>query len=89
VREIPEGWDPGPETATVTYNDFVQSDYGGPSPPDGAHDYHFKLFAIDSELELPAGVRKARIGSKIGMEHEILGQTQLIGEYHAEQGSMF
>jgi Raf kinase inhibitor-like YbhB/YbcL family protein len=89
VTEIPEGWNPDPATATVSYNDFVQTDWGGPSPPEGSHDYRFKLFALDSEIGFPAGARKHRLGSAIAMDNEILGQTQLVGQYHAEQGSMY
>lgn len=89
TREIPEGWDPEADGATVGYTDFVEQGYGGPSPPDASHDYHFKLFALDSKLELPPQARKQRIGSAISMGAEILGATQLIGSYHPDQGTAF
>jgi Raf kinase inhibitor-like YbhB/YbcL family protein len=89
VTELPEGWDPDSETVTVAYNDFVQTDWGGPSPPEGSHNYRFKLFALDSQIGFPAGARKRRLGSAIAMDHEILAQTQIVGQYHAEQGSIF
>jgi Raf kinase inhibitor-like YbhB/YbcL family protein len=87
IDEIPRGQ--APDGATVAYNDFVEQGWGGPSPPEGAHDYYFKLFALDGTIDYPAGIRKARIGSVIAMETEILAQTQLIGRYDAEQGTIF
>ena len=33
--------------------DFGEVGYGGPAPPDKRHTYIFKLYALDSELDLP------------------------------------
>ncbi|MEF8841279.1 MAG: YbhB/YbcL family Raf kinase inhibitor-like protein [Haloarculaceae archaeon] len=87
IGTIPEDW-----TATGAvegYNDYVEQGYGGPSPPEGSHDYRFKLLALDSALEMPAETRKARLGSAIAMEAEILAATQLVGTYDASQGTAF
>ncbi|MFC6837589.1 YbhB/YbcL family Raf kinase inhibitor-like protein [Halomarina ordinaria] len=78
-----------PEGAITSYNDFVEQDWGGPAPPEGEHDYYFKLLALDTTLDYPAGIRKARLGSAIAMEATILAQTQLVGRYDAEQGTAF
>ena len=41
----------GKHVGTEVTNDFGKSGYGGPCPPPGhgAHHYHFKLFALDTE----------------------------------------
>ena len=58
-------------------NSWGRSDYGGPCPPSGTHRYVFKLYALDSELELAAGASKAELMA--AMEGHILGQTELNG----------
>lgn len=87
IGSIPEGW--SPDEATEGYNDFIEQGYGGPSPPEGSHGYRFKLLAIDGELGVPAEARKTRVGSAISMNAEVLAATQIVGEYHAEQGTAF
>lgn len=86
---IPRGWNPSAGDATVGYNDFVEADYGGPSPPDGPHQYRFKLLALDAELDLPPEARKAVVQMNATMEAEILAATQLTGEYDPSQGTLF
>jgi Raf kinase inhibitor-like YbhB/YbcL family protein len=87
TTRIPEGWEP--EDAVEAYNDFVERGWGGPAPPEGDHDYYFKLFALADTVGYPPAIRKARIGSVLALETEILAQTQLVGEYDAEQGTVF
>lgn len=87
IGTIPEGRDA--DGAVEGYNDYVEQGYGGPSPPEGSHDYRFKLVALDTELETPAETRKARLGSTIAMEATVLASTQLVGAYDAEQGTAF
>lgn len=87
TTEIPAGWDP--VDATVGYNDYPEADYGGPAPPEGTHTYRFKLYALDGELGLPPQARKARVGSAIALEADILAATQLSGTYDASQGTIF
>lgn len=89
VGTIPRDWDPAAAGATVGYNDFVEADYGGPSPPDGTHTYRFKLLALDAELGLAPGAREAVVEMTAGMEAEILAATQLAGEHDPSQGTAF
>jgi Raf kinase inhibitor-like YbhB/YbcL family protein len=61
-------------------NDFGRVGYGGPCPPAGkAHRYYFKLFALDSALNLKAGATKADVEN--AMKGHIVGQGQLMGTY--------
>jgi Raf kinase inhibitor-like YbhB/YbcL family protein len=89
VGTIPRDWDPAADGATVGYNDFVEADFGGPSPPDEAHRYRFKLLALDSELGLEPEARKAVVDMTAGMEAEVLASTQLVGQYEPSQGTAF
>ena len=89
IGTIPRGWEPSEDEATVGYNDFVENDFSGPSPPDGAHRYRFKLFALDSELGLEPEARKAVVQMTAGMEAEVLAATQLVGQYEPSQGTAF
>jgi len=59
--------------------DFGRVGYGGPCPPSGAHRYYFKLYALDTEVALPAGAKKKE--ALKAMEGHILGQGQLMGKY--------
>ena len=59
--------------------DFGVVGYGGPAPPDKRHTYIFKLYALDSKLNLPASSTKAELLE--AMEGHIIEQTQLTGTY--------
>jgi len=59
--------------------DFGEVGYGGPAPPDKRHTYVFKLYALDSILDLPQKSTKADVEK--AMEGHIIEQTQLTGTY--------
>ena len=59
--------------------DFGEVGYGGPAPPDKRHTYVFKLYALDTELDLPQKSTKADVEK--AMEGHIIEQTQLTGTY--------
>ena len=59
--------------------DFGEVGYGGPAPPDKRHTYVFKLYALDSWLDLPKGSTKSELEK--AMEGHIIEQTQLTGTY--------
>lgn len=65
-------------------NDFGKVGYGGPCPPrgHGVHHYHFRLYALDAELNLAARVTRKQLES--AMKGHILAQTELIGTYQRE-----
>jgi Raf kinase inhibitor-like YbhB/YbcL family protein len=61
-------------------NDFGRLGYGGPCPPRGpAHRYFFKLYALNTRLDLQPGARKSDVEK--AMKGHILAQTQLMGRY--------
>jgi len=60
-------------------NDFGRHDYGGPCPPSGTHRYFFKIYALDTELDLKEGADKKALEK--AMEGHILGKAELIGLY--------
>ena len=53
--------------------DFGEVGYGGPAPPDKRHTYVFKLYALDSELDLPEESTKADVEK--AMEGHIIEQA--------------
>ena len=59
--------------------DFGEVGYGGPAPPDKRHTYVFKLYALDTKLDLPSESTKADVEK--AMEGHIIEQTQLTGTY--------
>jgi len=60
-------------------NDFRRIGYGGPCPPSGTHRYYFKLYALDTEINLEAGAKKSQLMES--MEGHILAEGQLMGRY--------
>jgi Raf kinase inhibitor-like YbhB/YbcL family protein len=60
-------------------NDFRKIGYGGPCPPSGEHRYYFKLYALDTKLNLDAGIKKADLLK--AMEGHILAESKLMGKY--------
>ncbi len=61
--------------------DFGDIGYGGPAPPDKRHTYFFKLYALDTKLDLEKGSSKQQIEN--AMEDHILEKTTLTGTYES------
>ncbi|WP_423751044.1 YbhB/YbcL family Raf kinase inhibitor-like protein [Salinirarus marinus] len=78
-KRIPEGWNTGTASATEGENDYGEPGYGGPNPPDGEHTYRFRLYALDTELDVPAGADKDRL--ELAMEDHVLDEATLEGTY--------
>ena len=64
---------------TEGMTDFGEVGYGGPAPPDKRHTYVFKLYALDSMLDLSSESTKADVEK--AMEGHILEQATLTGTY--------
>ena len=75
ISRIEENSIPGKQGVT----DFGRKGYGGPCPPSGTHRYFFKLYALDSALNLKEGITKSQL-EKV-MQGHILNKAELIGLY--------
>ncbi len=82
TMELPEGIPNGKEVlggAKHGLNDFRKHGYGGPCPPGGTHRYFFKLYAVDTQVDLNAGATKNEVLDAI--KDHILAEGQLMGRY--------
>jgi Raf kinase inhibitor-like YbhB/YbcL family protein len=77
TTEIAEGT--APANAVQGQTDFRQNKWGGPCPPSGTHRYLFKLYALDTTLNMPGSAKKAELVE--AMMGHIIGETMLIGKY--------
>ena len=68
-----------PAGAKQGLNDFRKHNYGGPCPPSGTHRYFFKLYALDTTLNLSSNTTKSHLEQ--AMKGHIIEQTQIIGLY--------
>ena len=68
-----------PSGARQGTTDFHRIGYGGPCPPSGTHRYFFKLYALDTTLELSPSTTKKDLEKT--MHGHILAQAELIGKY--------
>jgi len=59
--------------------DFGEIGYGGPAPPDKEHTYIFKLYALDTKLEINQNSTKTNIEDAI--KNHIIEETILKGKY--------
>lgn len=64
-------------------NDWPRIGYGGPCPPSGTHRYYFKLYALDTLLDLNPGATKAQLIK--AMKGHILSEAQLMGKYSRQK----
>jgi Raf kinase inhibitor-like YbhB/YbcL family protein len=71
-KELPNGTRQG-------MTDFRKVGYGGPCPPSGTHRYYFKIYALDTRLDLAAGATKSQLLK--AMEKHVLAQGELVGKY--------
>jgi len=82
VHELPENLPKDkilPNGAKQGITDFKKVGYGGPCPPNGTHRYYFKLYALDTLLNLEPGLKKEDILK--AMNGHILAQGQIMGKY--------
>jgi Raf kinase inhibitor-like YbhB/YbcL family protein len=76
-----EGLSEGEQAPREGQNDFGTTGYRGPCPPPGhgRHRYVFRLFALDTELELGPGASKPDL--ERAMEGRVLTTAELVGTY--------
>ena len=75
TNKIEENSVPG----TEGLNDFRKHSYGGPCPPSGTHRYFFKVYALDTKLDLDPNSRKEDVEK--AMKNHILAKGELVGLY--------
>jgi len=66
-----------PQNSVLGLNSASQTSYVGPCPPTGTHRYYFKVFALDSLLNLKDGAKREEIEKE--MANHIIDQTQYLG----------
>ena len=83
ARELPEGVPKESEPKSggrQGTNDFRKIGYGGPCPPKGKpHRYFFKLYALDSKLNLKPGATTNAVEQ--AMKGHVLARAELMGRY--------
>ena len=77
TREIAEGTIPRGVQGHTTGGEL---EYQGPCPPNGEHRYVFKLFALDTTLDLDLEATR-RPDLLKAMEGHILASAELVGRY--------
>ncbi|MCD6270209.1 YbhB/YbcL family Raf kinase inhibitor-like protein [bacterium] len=77
IKEIAAGH--VPEGSVQGMTSFGKPGYGGPCPPFGTHRYFFKIYAIDTILELGSNAGKAELEKAIS--GHILDKAQIVGLY--------
>jgi Raf kinase inhibitor-like YbhB/YbcL family protein len=68
-----------PTEAKVGINDFGKNRYNGPCPPSGVHRYYFRVYALDTILDLPLTAKRAEVDKAI--QRHIISQGALMGRY--------
>ncbi len=69
-----------PKNTVTGVNDFGKHGYGGPCPKEGTHRYYFRLYAIDSALDLQPHLTQAHT-LREAMGSHIIAETELMGRY--------
>lgn len=78
TTSIPEG---GGGKHTEGRNDFGNQGYNGPMPPEGhgRHHYYFWVYALDTALDLEAGLDRRQLLDRIG--GHVIEQNRVVGTY--------
>ena len=76
VTKIEKGKEP---EGVAGANGWSRTGYGGPCPPSGTHRYFFKLYALDTYLDLEEGSTKEVI--EAAMAGHIIDSAELMGTY--------
>ena len=78
---LPEGVpaEKSPQGGVHGTNSWRRIGYGGPCPPGGTHRYFFKLYALDTQLNLGNNATAKDVQAAI--KGHVLAEAQLMGRY--------
>jgi hypothetical protein len=76
IHQVAEGTKP---EGVMGKNDFGDIAYGAPCPPEGTHNYRFRLYALDEELDLHRGATREELDR--AMQGHTIDRAELIGKY--------
>lgn len=87
-------WNIPPSTTDIAEGGYVENaveginsaggqGYTGPCPPSGVHRYFFTLYALDTELDLPASADRDDLEAE--MHEHIIAEAKLLGLYGREK----
>lgn len=72
IRDYPQG-------CLVAVNDSGVRGWSGPRPPIGRHRYYFKLYALDTVLDLPEDFTRAQ--AEAAMQGHVIESAVTMGTY--------
>lgn len=73
------GIDEGSVPGVVGRNSYGKATYNGPCPSSGTHDYIFRVFALDTKLELESGSKVDELEE--AMQGHVISEGQMTGKY--------
>lgn len=68
-----------PQVGKAGKNGFGDVGYGGPCPPSGTHHYYFRLYALDTMLDLPEGASREEVAQ--AMDGHVFQNAEVVGTY--------
>ncbi|SES70010.1 phospholipid-binding protein, PBP family [Methanococcoides vulcani] len=63
-------------------NDFKTTDYAGPCPPSGTHRYFFRIYALNTMIDIESGSTRTTLEQ--AMQDHIIAEAELMGTYSRE-----
>lgn len=83
-------WNIDPKTTEILENSVPKdticgtntggnTNYDGPCPPSGTHRYFFRLYALDTKLNLDSSANRAQLDE--AMKNHVIAQAELVGLY--------
>jgi Raf kinase inhibitor-like YbhB/YbcL family protein len=81
LKSLPQNTPPQASATVLSQgiNSYNNPGYAGPCPPSGEHRYFFKLYAVDTKLELSAPTKKDDLLKALA--GHILSEGELMGKY--------